>query len=96
MGIEKQMNRRRAMIPVKPMQAEGMQMLAHRHGGTEPLPVLETSPGIFASAWAIHHKDIARLLKSGDPCTLQLVIDTNVPGHPSLSMKVVPIDIVKG
>ena len=94
-NLSKQMHAQ-GFIDVKPIPAERMVPLANRHGGKNPLPVLETSAGVYVSAWAIHHKLIARMLKSKQPCTLQLVVDTNVPGHPSVSMMVVPVDLMKG
>jgi hypothetical protein len=91
MSLEKKMKRVEP-IKLQPMAANGMQPLAHRHGGTKALPVLETSPGVFVSAWAIHEKNVARMIASG-PCALQLVVDTNVPGHQSVSISIVRVEL---
>jgi hypothetical protein len=64
---------------------------AHRDGGTKPLAVAERIPGVFASAWIVN-KAARRIIKR--PHALTLVIDTNVPGHPSVSLLVQPVDLL--
>jgi hypothetical protein len=64
----------------------GCTWLVNRHAGTEPLAVLETSPGVFASVWVINKKAMQKLKQRGAVVTL--CIDTNVPDHPSISMMV--------
>jgi hypothetical protein len=96
MGIEKKM-RSATSDPIKimPMLAEGMYDLVNRRGGNAPLPVLDVSPGVYLSTWAIHQRDVRKLLLGRTPCALQLVVDTNVPGHPSVSMSIVQIALTK-
>lgn len=67
-------------------------MLAKREGGTQDLPVTETSEGVFLSCWMINDK--AKKLLRERTAVLTLVVDTNVPGHPTLSMMVQEIELI--
>lgn len=77
---------------VHPMPFEGTQMLQHRWGGNQPLPVCENMSGVFLSSWLIDAEHCRKFLeqirltpKRG--VVLSLVVDTNVPGHPTVSMQ---------
>ena len=70
-----------------------MQRLEAREGGTEPLWVFEQSQGVFTSAWMIQNFRALEMIKKKN-CVLTIVIDTNVPGHPSVSLCLQPIDII--
>ena len=69
----------------------GSKKLEHREGGAYPLHVVEERPGVFISAWmidAVHCHEFFRQIKAdGNTVTLSLVVDTNVPGHPTVSMQ---------
>lgn len=65
----------------------------NRHGGNKPLPVTEAMQGVFSSAWVLT-KDEVKLLRKHH--AISLVVDTNVPGHPSVSIKVLPVELTKG
>lgn len=76
---------------VRPVAFEGTHELAHREGGNKPLPVIETKPGVFLSGWMIEAKHCQEFFdqvkKDGRSVILSLVVDTNVPGHPTISMQ---------
>ena len=67
--------------------------LANRFGGNKPLPVTETFEGIFASAWVPTNEDL-KMLRSSKKVAITLVVDTNVPGHPSVSLKVQRVQLI--
>lgn len=67
--------------------------LVNRFGGNRPLPVTEGMAGVFASAW-VPTKDEMKLLRR--KAAVSLVVDTNVPGHPSVSIKVLPVQLTPG
>jgi len=74
--------------------AEGMTTLHHRLGGALPLPVHETEPGVFLSCWIPSREALRELRKRGG--LISLVVDTNVPGHPSVSMRAQVAFLVPG
>lgn len=85
---------------VRPVEFEGAQKLDHREGGAYPLFVKETAPGCYVSSWMIdarYCREFIREMKnSGREVILSLVVDTNVPGHPTVSMQLQEIFITKG
>lgn len=92
-------NLRQRFVRIRPVPFEGTEMLAHRSGGVEPLPVKETQEGVFLSSWMID-SDICRkfmreMRNGGRKAALSLVVDTNVPGHPTVSMQLQGIFITK-
>jgi hypothetical protein len=85
---------------VRPVEFEGSDRLEHREGGAYPLFVKETSPGMFLSSWMIdadHCRKFIREIRNHSggkrQVVLSLVIDTNVPGHPTVSMQLQEIFI---
>ena len=80
-------------VQISPIPFDGSTPLVNRVGGTLPLPVRETDPGVFVSAWVIN-KSAMKKLKQHGAC-LTLVVDTNVPGHPSVSMVVQVAELTK-
>lgn len=91
---------RQRFARVAPLAFEGSQPLAHRLGGVDPLPVAETAPGIFLSSWMIDSKHLRKFMKevkqtANREVVLSLVLDTNVPGHPTVSMQLQEIFITK-
>jgi len=92
---------RQRFVRVRPVEFLGSTRLEHREGGAHPLFVAEAKPGIFTSSWMIDTvvarkflREIKRNNKRG--VVLSLVVDTNVPGHPSLSMQLQEIFIAEG
>lgn len=88
--------RQQRFARVRCVQFEGSKPLAHREGGAHPLYVKEVQPAVYLSTWFIKRADIMALLN--DPtcdAVVSLVIDTNVPGHPTVSMQVQEIFIVQ-
>jgi hypothetical protein len=50
---------------------------------------------VFTSAWAIHSRDVLAALKACQgKMAMTLVVDTNVPGHPSVSIRLQPVVVV--
>lgn len=90
---------RQRFVRVQPLPFEGTEALAHRWGGNEPLPVRETEAGIFLSSWMIDSDICRKFMKemrnAGRNVVLSLVVDTNVPGHPTVSMQLQEIFITK-
>ena len=84
---------------IRPVEFEGATKLEHREGGAYPLYVAETSPGMFVSSWMINadhcRKFIKEMRNAGREVVLSLVVDTNVPGHPTVSMQLQEIFITK-
>lgn len=81
-------------VQVRPMMFEGSTALANREGGLHDLWVHETSTGVYTSAWATHNKKVrAAILRKH--MVLTVVVDTNVPGHPSISLVMQPVGIIK-
>lgn len=76
------------------MLFEGSIPLANREGGMHDLWVAEMTPGVYTSCWATHNKDVQRAIKKNH-MVLTVVVDTNVPGHPSISLVMQPIGIIK-
>ena len=76
---------------IRPIAFDGTTKLEHREGGAYPLYVKETRPGTYVSAWMIDTKVLRQFVKEmnrkGSKVTLSLVVDTNVPGHPTVSMQ---------
>ena len=84
---------------IRPVEFEGSQRLEHREGGTYPLFVKESAQGVFVSSWMIDadycRKFIREMKNAGRKVVLSLVVDTNVPGHPTVSMQLQEIFITK-
>jgi hypothetical protein len=82
---------RQRFTRVRPVQFEGTIKLEHREGGSYPLYVKEAAPGVFVSSWMINadhcRKFIKEMRNAGREVVLSLVVDTNVPGHPTVSMQ---------
>lgn len=93
-GLQQQFER------VSCVEFVGSEKLHHREGGNKPLFVKETQPGCFVSSWMIDSKPIKKTIKDikrrNNNYVLSLVVDTNVPGHPTVSMQVQEIFITKG
>jgi hypothetical protein len=79
------------LMKMNPLPIDGHVMLAHRHAGVQPLPVIETTPGVYTSAWIVDKNAVAMIRKG--PAAITLVVDTNVPGHPGVSMKIQKITL---
>lgn len=95
MGLEKGMRQRTLKIRPFPKMDDRQTILAKREGGAHDLPVWESQPGIFTSAWAIHQRDVRKFLKDHNwKAVITLVVDTNVPGHPTVSMAVQEIEVI--
>lgn len=92
-------NLRQRFVRIQPLPFEGTKMLAHRWGGIEPLPAAETQEGVFLSSWMIDsnvcRKFIKEIKNSGSKVVLSLVVDTNVPSHPTVSMQLQEIFLTK-
>lgn len=90
---------RQRFVRVRPVEFEGATKLEHREGGAYPLWVKETQPGAFVSSWMIDaehcRKFIREMKNSGRKVVLSLVVDTSVPGHPTVSMQMQEIFITK-
>lgn len=78
-------------VQIAPLPFEGSAALVNRLGGTLPLPVIETEPGVYLSAWVINKAAMKKLKQRG--AVLSLCVDTNVPGHPTVSMVVQVADL---
>jgi hypothetical protein len=77
----------------------GSQRLEHREGGNKPLYVKETMPGVFLSSWVLT-KEARKFIRelANHPrrdSVLSIIIDTNVPGHPTVSMQIQEIFITE-
>ena len=87
-------------VRVRPVEFEGSTKLEHREGGAYPLYVKESAPGVYVSSWMMNAKHCRKFIKemrnSGREVVLSLVVDTNVPGHPSLSMQLQEIFLTEG
>lgn len=84
-------------VQVRPFEAEGSTRLENREGGSEPLWVIETQPGVYCSTWAIFNKAVRRAMKANaGRMAMTLVIDTNVPGHPTVSVCLQPFTVIEG
>lgn len=84
---------------VRPVAFEGTHDLEHREGGAYPLPVVETKPGIYMSSWMINARYCREFIREMTKhpkrdVALTLVVDTNVPGHPTVSMQLQEIFII--
>ncbi len=92
-GIQQRFTRVRAV------EFEGTVKLEKREGGTNPLHVRETMPGVFLSSWMINadhcRKFIREMRNSRRDVVLSLIVDTNVPGHPTVSMQLQEIFITE-
>lgn len=90
---------RQRFVRVQPVEFVGSTKLEHRHGGTKPLHVAESIPGVYVSTWMIdgqHARKFMREMRnSGRKVMLSLVVDTKVPGHPSVSMQLQEIFLTK-
>lgn len=83
-------------VQVRPFEAEGSTRLENREGGSEPLWIFEMQPGVYTSTWAIFNKAVRRAMKANaGRMAMTLVIDTNVPGHPSVSICLQPFTVIK-
>jgi hypothetical protein len=83
------------LVRIEPLPVDGHKMLVNRSGGNKDLPVIESEefPGVFTSAWMIN-KNAKEFFKSRKGlAVITLVVDTNVPGHPSVSMKMQPVQL---
>lgn len=81
-------------VQVRPFEFDGTTRLEHREGGLNPLWVREISPGIYVSAWATFNKHIRKAMKANaGKMAMTVVIDTNVPGHPSISIVLQPFEV---
>ena len=91
---------RQRFTRVRPVEFEGTIKLKHREGGAYPLFVKESAPGVFVSSWMIDANRCREFIKemrnSGHEVVLSLVVDTNVPGHPAVSMQLQEIFITEG
>jgi hypothetical protein len=82
-------------VQVRPFEANGFTRLENREGGTEPLWVAETSPGVYVSTWATFNKAVRRAMKANQcKMAMTIVVDTNVPGHPSISVCLQPFKVI--
>jgi hypothetical protein len=82
-------------VQIRPFPAEGMTRLENREGGAHPLWTFETSPGVYTSTWATFNKIVRQAMRANQgKMAMTLVIDTNVPGHPSVSVVLQPFNIV--
>lgn len=90
---------RQRFVRVHPIAFEGAKELQHREGGVRPLPVAESASGVFVSSWMIDAKYCRKFIKemknSGRDVVLSLVVDTNVPGHPTVSMQLQEIFLTR-
>lgn len=79
-------------------QFEGSHPLHHREGGNRTLYVAEPKPGVYLSSWMLDvdgvRDFIATIQRDDNHFVLSLVIDTNVPGHPTVSMQLQEIFII--
>ena len=73
-------------VQIAPCPFDGSTVLVNRFGGTLPLPVIETEPGVFTSAWVVNKAAMKKLKQRG--AVLTLCVDTNVPGQPTVSLLV--------
>ena len=84
---------------VRSLEFEGATRLEHREGGTYPLYVKESQEGVFVSSWMIDAKHCRQFMRdmrnAGRNVVLSLVVDTNVPGHPTVSMQLQEIFLTK-
>lgn len=83
---------------IRPVQFDGSDKLEHREGGAHPLYVKETFPGMFVSTWMINSRNAREFIREMTKhpkrdVVLSLVLDTNVPGHPTVSMQLQEIFI---
>jgi hypothetical protein len=82
-------------VQVRPFPANGSTRLENREGGLNPLWVFESRAGVYTSTWAICNKQaLAMLKKSRGKAAMTIVIDTNSPGHPTVSVVLQPIEVV--
>lgn len=83
---------------VRPVEFEGSIKLEHRESGAYPLYVSEPKQGMFLSTWMINAKHCREFIREMTKhpkrdVVLSLVVDTNVPGHPTVSMQLQEIFI---
>lgn len=84
-------------VQVRPFEANGFTRIENREGGAHPLWVSETAPGVYCSTWATFNKEVRRAMKANaGRMAMTVVIDTNVPGHPSISICLQPFAVVRG
>lgn len=82
-------------VQIRPFEAEGFRRIENREGGAHPLWVMETSPGVFTSTWATFNKSVVRAMKKNHgQMAMTIVVDTNVPGHPSVSVCLQPFKVI--
>jgi len=98
---ERQDGVRQRFVRIKPVEFEGASKLEHREGGAYPLYVKEGLSGVYVSSWMIDTIKARKFMKelrknSRRGVVLSLVVDTNVSGHPSLSMQLQEIFLVEG
>lgn len=84
---------------VRPVEFDGCEVLAHREGGAYPLYVKQTQPGMFVSTWMINARHCREFIREMTKhprrdVVLSIVLDTNVPGHPTISLQLQEIFIV--
>jgi hypothetical protein len=83
-------------VQVRPFEANGFVRLENREGGNNPLWVFERVPGVYTSTWATFNKAVRKAMKANrGQMAMTIVIDTNVPGHPSISVCLQPFAVVK-
>lgn len=83
-------------VRIRSVAVEGSIALPTREGGFDPLYVIPVpnKPGVYMSAWVIN-KEAKKLFKnSRNKAVITLVCDTNVSGHPTVSMKMQEINII--
>lgn len=86
-----------AYTRVRNVEFVGSRKLVNREGGNFPLYVRETGPGVYLSTWMIDtlycREFIEKVKARGNEYVLSLVVDTNVPGHPSVSLQIQEIKV---
>ena len=91
---------RQRFVRVRSVEFEGATKLERRGGGACPLHVAESAPGVFVSSWMINadhcRKFVKEMRNAGREVVLSLVVDTNVPGHPTVSMQLQEIFLTEG
>ncbi len=87
-------------VRVRSIEFEGTTKLEHREGGAYPLYVKEGQSGVYVSSWMMDSEQCRKFIKemrnAGREVVLSLVVNTNVPGHPSVSMQLQEIYLTEG
>jgi len=72
-------------VQIHPIPFDGVVELEKKHGGVLPLPVRVVSKGVFVSVWVVNRHALKVLKKEG--AVISIVINTNVEGHPEISLR---------